>query len=106
MENILGYALFGGFIWFLISFILLFLFLVYAEHEENGVIATSAFIVFIILNHFWGNFPLMKYLLRLDLLAAYLVLGFIYSLIRTYFIDFFFFPLFNLFPIDLLIFSN
>ena len=86
METIMsflgGFTLFGGVFLFWFSVIGLFFFSFYSESKENGFIAFYAFIIFLILTHFWSNLDLTQFLDPRKL-GVYMFIGIIYSYIKT-----------------------
>lgn len=84
METLLQLALFGSFTWFVIFTAALFVILLVSDLEENGYVATLFITLFLICNYFWGNLPLLKLITR-ETVIAYVLIGFIFSIIRTYF---------------------
>lgn len=84
MEQFLNFTLFGSGIAFGILLLALFIALIWADVEEAGWAATVCVIIAIGLNYFWGDFPTTNYLTFYNI-AGYLFLGFIFSIIRTYF---------------------
>ena len=84
MENLINFSLFGSGIIFGIAILLLFISLIASDIEENGWGASVSLGIFLGLNYFWGNFPVLEYL-NLRNIGIYLFIGFLFSLIRTYF---------------------
>lgn len=84
MEQFLNFTLFGSGIAFGILLLALFIALIWADIEEVGWAATVSVIIAIGLNYFWGDFPILKYLTFYNI-AGYLFIGFLFSIIRTYF---------------------
>lgn len=76
--------LFGSAIGFGIALVVLFLAIMLSEIYENGYAATTSVIVFLGLNYFWGNFTWLS-IFNWYNVGAYLFIGFLFSLIRTYF---------------------
>jgi hypothetical protein len=84
LTQLLTLTIFGSFIWFaILTFILIIAFFV-SEKEELGYIATIAVIVYLLLNRFFGNVPILQFITWTNVLS-YLGLGFVYTVIRTYF---------------------
>ncbi len=84
MDNLLSFTLFGSGILFGILLLLLFITAIVSDINEDGSWATVAVIIFILLNHFWGTFPLSS-IFTYKTILLYLIIGFIFSLLRTYF---------------------
>lgn len=84
MSALLEFTLFGSVIWFWIISIIFIISLFISEIYEEGFSATLSFIIFCVLVQFWGNISIFSYF-NIKLISLYLVLGFIYSLIRVYF---------------------
>ena len=78
-----SFALFGSFVWLAIIVGLLIVSMFLAEGKENGFIATFAVCVFLGLNYFWGNVPVLEYITWRNV-GIYLFVGFLYSVLRTY----------------------
>jgi hypothetical protein len=84
IHGFLEFQFFGSFTWFLISAIVLLACFFIAELSEQGFVGTVAVAVFLALNYYWGNVPTMK-VFTWPNVGIYLLLGFIYAVIRTYF---------------------
>ena len=87
IEGILAATLFGSFIWFgVFTSLLLILFFV-SEFNEEGFIAFFALIVYAIFMYFAGMVDSTVYIpiLSWTSILLYLGIGFLFSLIRTYF---------------------
>lgn len=84
MEQLLNFALFGSFAWALTFFIVLFIVFMISEGVEHGGIAFLGVVVFLVLNHYWGNIPVME-LFKWQNVLAYLGIGFVFANIRIYF---------------------
>lgn len=84
MENIIPFTLFGSGIFFGIMILALLIIFIISEVEENGFLAFGFLIVALILNHFWGTFLILS-ILSIKNILIYLLIGFFFSLIRTYF---------------------
>ena len=84
MEQLLNFALFGSFAWALTFFIVLFIVFMISEGVEHGGIAFLGVVVFLVLNHYWGNIPVME-LFKWQNILAYLGIGFVFANIRIYF---------------------
>lgn len=86
-EAFLSIALFGSFVWWSIitAVILLILFVSEVKSQEgSGWISLVALIAYFIIFYFWGNKDI-GILLDWKFLLLYLGIGFVYTLIRTYF---------------------
>lgn len=83
-DFFLSLAIFGSFVWFCIILLIVLSFLFISESREDGTIAFTAFIVFAVINHFWGNIPLFSYFTWENILI-YLGIGFIYAIIKSFF---------------------
>lgn len=84
MENLIPFTLFGSGIAFGIMLVALFIIFIFSDIEESGVFAFVSFLIAIGLNYFWGTFPILN-VISFRNISIYLFLGFIFSLIRTYF---------------------
>lgn len=84
METLLNFTLFGSVIAFYISLIILFFLFIFSEREESLKVAIGAFLIFSMLNYFWGNLPLLE-ILTVKNIGIYISIGFIFAIIRTYF---------------------
>lgn len=84
MESIMCYELFGHVYMFNVLLLVLFITLLVSDVNEAGYFAVVAIIVAIGLNYFWGTFPILS-IFTLRNCAIYLFIGFIFSIIRTYF---------------------
>ena len=82
MENLIPFTIFGSGIVFGILMLVLIIIMFVADLKEIGTMATVAVLIFLGINYFWGNFPVMTYLTWRNVLI-YLFLGFIFSLVRT-----------------------
>jgi len=79
-----SFILFGSAIGFGIALAVLFLVFLLSDIYENGYAATSSVIAFLIINYFWGNFAWVSIFTWYNV-GIYLLIGFIFSLVRTYF---------------------
>jgi hypothetical protein len=84
MESIMCYELFGHTFLFNVLLIILFFTLIYSDIQEAGYFAVIVIIIAIGLNYFWGTFPLLS-IFTLRNCTIYLFVGFVFSIIRTYF---------------------
>ena len=84
MENLIPFTLFGSGIAFGIMLVALFTILICSDIEESGVLAFVAFLIAIGLNYFWGTFNPLT-IISIRNVSIYLFLGFLFSLVRTYF---------------------
>jgi len=84
MEMLVPFTLFGSGIAFGIMLVLLFIILTISDIGESGGVAFAAFLIAVGLNYFWGTFPILA-IVSFRSVSIYLFLGFIFSLIRTYF---------------------
>jgi hypothetical protein len=84
MENLIPFTLFGSSLAFGIVLVSLFIVLIISDIEEAGAFAFVAVLIAILFNHFWGTFPLLS-MVSFRNVSIYLFLGFVFSLIRTYF---------------------
>lgn len=85
MENIIPFTLFGSGIAFGLLVGLLFIVLIVSDLNETGEIAFVAFVVAVGLNYFWGTFPFFSVAISVRNILIYIFIGFIFSLVRTYF---------------------
>lgn len=84
LETFLTFTLFGSGIAFGIMLLLLFISLILTELNESGEWAATFIGIAIVLNYFWGSFPILT-LLNVKYILMYLFIGLIFSFIRTYF---------------------
>jgi len=84
LQSIPEVFLFGSVILFYISALLLTFLLFFAESTEEGFIAFFATTVFVVITSVWGTLDPLQYF-TWSYLGLYLGIGFVYSLIRTYF---------------------
>lgn len=82
--DITGLTLFGSGIALGIVLLLLFISLIAADLSESGWFAAVCISVVVILNAFWGTIPILD-ILTLKNILLYLIIGFIFSMVRTYF---------------------
>lgn len=85
MLNLIPYTLFGSTIAFLIFIAIVLIISIVAELNDNGYPIIIAIIVLLLFNHFWGDFPVMYYCTWQNALA-YIGIGFLYALLRVYFL--------------------
>ena len=84
LNNLPEFLFMGSVLWFYILTIVFVMVLFISEVNKNGYLALVSFIIFSLVMSYWGNFYVVEYF-TLTLLGIYLVSGFIYSFIRTYF---------------------
>lgn len=84
MENLIPFTLFGSGIAFGIMLVVMFIVFIISDIEEAGYSAFIFLLIVLGLNYFWGNFPILEYF-SFKYLLMYFFIGFIFSLIRTYF---------------------
>lgn len=84
MENMIPFALFGSGIAFGITMIILLIILLITDVKESGWMALLIIIAAIWINYMWGTFPVEK-LWNIKLIGIYLLIGLMFSIIRTYF---------------------
>lgn len=84
MENLITYTLFGSAALFLAVVCVFVISLFVADKFESGESAAMATVVLLLANYFWGTFPVLEYLTVRNV-GIYLFIGFVFSLIRTYF---------------------
>ena len=82
--GLLALTLFGSTLVLGIAVAVLFIALILSDINESGTLATVSFGVFVGLNYFWGNLPLLQIFTIYNILM-YVFIGFIFALIRTYF---------------------
>ena len=76
--------LFGSVLYFYLLTIFLLIIFFFADVHESGFHAFGAFLIFLGLTYFWGTFEPLGYLSWINV-GAYFGIGFLYSLIRTFF---------------------
>jgi len=84
MENIIPFTLFGSGVAFGIMAGLLFIVFIWSDSIEAGEIGFIGLLIAIGLNYFWGTFNPLS-IISIRNVSIYLFLGFLFSLIRTYF---------------------
>lgn len=84
MENLIPFTLFGSGVFFGIMLVAMFIVFIISDINEDGVSAFIFLLITIGLNYFWGNFPILEYF-NYKYFLMYLFIGFIFSIIRTYF---------------------
>lgn len=77
-------VLFGSQIGFIIALVALFIAFILADVYENGYSATICALIFVGLNYFWGNLVWLS-IFTWTTVGSYLFVGFLFSLVRTYF---------------------
>lgn len=85
MENLLNFTLFGSGIALGIMLVILFIALIVSDLNESGYWAFALVLIAIGLNYFWGTFPILSFI-SIKMVLMYLFIGFLFSLIRTYFV--------------------
>lgn len=83
INELVVFTVFGSVAWFLILVAALIVALFASEYREEGGIGFVAVCVFVIVSSVWGTVPLMD-LITIPSVVGYLVVGFSYSLARTY----------------------
>lgn len=83
-QNLIPFALFGSGILFTIALLLLFVVLIFCDLEESGISATVSVLIFLGLNYLWGTFDILT-ILSIRNVLIYVFVGFLFSIIRTYF---------------------
>jgi hypothetical protein len=78
------FALFGSIYWFWTVIVTLLILGLISERLTNGFIMFIGFSCFLVLNYFFGNFPIDK-LFTLKYISLYLIIGFFFSFIKTFF---------------------
>ena len=61
-QEFLSLAIFGSFVWFCIITGLLFICYIISDAVESGIIAILGTVAFLVINHYSGNVPIMKFL--------------------------------------------
>lgn len=84
LNNFPEFVFMGSVLWFYIITLTFIVVLFVSEVNENGYYALASFVIFSLVMRFWGNFDIMDYF-SFTLLGIYLGVGFIHSLLRTYF---------------------
>ena len=79
-----GAVLFGSISWLIVAMTAVFFLLFYSERTENGFVAFFAVAVFVVVSFFWGNYDILA-IFTVWSVSSYLVTGFVFSVIRTYF---------------------
>ena len=85
MESLLHFTLFGSAIAFWIMILIVISISIGADIHEEGFVALVAIIVALILNYFFGSFKIQNYRPDFRFISIYILLGFIFSVVRTYF---------------------
>lgn len=81
---LLSFTLFGSSLILGIVLAVLFIAFILSDLNESGTSATVCAALFIGVNHFWGNIPIFT-LATLNYIGMYILIGFIFALVRTYF---------------------
>lgn len=84
IDNLIPFTLFGSGIAFGFMLVAMFIVFIITDATENGTAAFFSLLLFIGFNYFWGTFPLLN-VITFRHVGIYLTLGFLFSLIRTYF---------------------
>ncbi len=84
MEQLVIYTLFGNSILFIMSLAILFIALLISDIKESGVAATVFFVIFVTLNIFGGDLPILDYLTWGNV-GLYVGIGLVFAIIRTFF---------------------
>lgn len=88
MESILNALpqifLFGSVLYFYLFSLIFLTILFFADYHESGFHAFGAFLIFLGVTFYWGTFEPLEYL-SWGSVGLYLGIGFLYSLVRTYF---------------------
>ncbi len=85
MENLITFTLFGNTVVFLIVSLVLLILLFTSDAIKNGTLAFVATLIFIVCYYFWGDGTLLKFVFTWRNVGIYIFLGFVFSLVRTYF---------------------
>jgi len=84
MSLLLGFTLFGS-SWILALSLLIFIILLFvSDLSDSGSSAFAVTLVFLAVNYLWGNLPVLHVFTWKNIIG-YVLIGFIFSLIRTYF---------------------
>lgn len=84
MEALLAFTIFGSVVWFYIILTIVLIALIASDIQEEWLAPLVIVGAFILINYFWGNIPIGKYLTWSNV-GIYIGVGFIFSLIRTFF---------------------
>lgn len=84
MENLIPFTLFNSATIFAIVVAVLIAIFIYSDVEEQGYVAFIILVIFSLVNWKWGTMPFFSYFTLLNV-SIYLVTGFLFSIIRTYF---------------------
>lgn len=84
MEDLIPFTLFGSGIAFGIALMVVFILLVIGDLNESGWFASLIMFIALVVNYFWGTFPTFEFI-TLKNVGMYLFLGFLFSIVRTYF---------------------
>lgn len=80
-----GFVLAGS-IWLFWGLVLALIISLFSfDNNENGIGAFFSFAIFSVVTYFWSSFNILEYVNWVSV-GTYLGIGFIYSLIRTYFL--------------------
>jgi len=77
-------TLFGSFFWMAVLLVVLLIALFASEVEEQGGIAFIGVVTFLVLNYYWGNVPVMKFISWASVLG-YLGVGLLFTIVRVFF---------------------
>ena len=84
MENLIPFTLFGSGIVFGIMSLVFVILLFASDVNENGYLAFISAVIFGVGLYFWSDFEVLG-IFTLESVGIYLISGFIFSIIRTYF---------------------
>lgn len=82
MSGILALAFFGSFFWFCVITGLILIMCFISENVKQGGLAFTGLVIFLLVNYFWGNVPVMDYVSWMNTLA-YFGVGFVYAILKT-----------------------
>lgn len=83
MDTFFTFTFFGYSWIFIVLSILFVISLFVSDITEAGEIAFFTAIIFLGVNYFWGNFPVMEWLTWKNL-GMYFFIGFLFSIVRTF----------------------
>lgn len=84
MIPAIEFTLFGSILLGNILLIILLLILISSEKMKNGYIAFISLLIFMCIYHFWGQGETIVQYITWTTFAMYILIGFIYSLLRSF----------------------
>lgn len=83
MSDFLTFTLFGSNLLFAAAIAIIIIAIIFSQAKEQGWYALVAVASGLLINQFWGDFPIAEYI-SWPKIGLYIVVGFVYSVIRTW----------------------